>query len=100
MSSAFSGGAVSAYSTDLIGGLMNIKGTVPPALLQLIVGVFTGELLFLIGAFCAGLERGTEDITSIKSETGSLLAIGMIVYICITSFVTLFFSSLVANLIQ
>ncbi len=94
MNSAFAGSTFALAGSSVMGGLLNIKGTIPPSYLQLVVGFFTLELLFLIGLFSGGLERSVEDEASVKTEIGRLMSIGIVIYAGVTAVVALFFSGL------
>lgn len=93
---AFAGTSVGFASAGMIGGLLNIRGAVPPAYLQLVVGFYTLEMLVLLGAFAGGLEKGLEDRSGVMVEIGSLVTVGTIIYAAVAAFVALFFSGLAA----
>ncbi len=99
MKDAFAGSSMGVASVSMVGGLLNIKGAVPPSYLQLVVGFYTIETLTIIGAFSGGLERGTDDKIGIKSDTGNLITVGSVVYAIVTAFVAMFFSGMASMVV-
>lgn len=97
---AFQGSSMGVYGTSIMGGLINMKGTVPPSYLQLVVGFYTLEVLLLSGLFSGGLEKGTEDDTGIKAEIGKLMGIGGVIYVMVSALVTIFFSGLLIAVLK
>lgn len=96
MNAAFTGSTFAFAGSSMMSSLINIKGTIPPSYLQLVVGTFTLELLFLIGLFSGGLEKSIEDESSVKTEIGQLMSIGIIIYVLVTAVVAVFFSGMMA----
>lgn len=94
MNSAFAGSSIALAGSSVMSSLLNIKGTIPPSYLQLVVGFFTLELLFLTGLFSGGLEKSVEDDASVKTEIGRLMSIGIVMYAVVTAVVSIFFSGL------
>ena len=88
------------YGTSIMGGLINLKGTVPPSYLQLVVGIYTLEMLLLLGLFTGGLEKGTEDDAGIKAEIGNLMGIGGVAYVLVSAIVAIFFSGLMMMVLR
>ncbi|MFB6144825.1 MAG: hypothetical protein ABEJ98_05940 [Candidatus Nanohaloarchaea archaeon] len=82
-------------STPGFGGILgNLNDAIPPEMLQLVVGVYLIQLLFILGTFYVKITEG-ESKTSRDLFTGKIMISGMFFYAVTLLIITLLFGGLV-----
>jgi len=71
---------VPGFSQILIGGWGGVGSMIPLGIFQLIVGIYTIEVCYLLSILTNGIENGPGDKIGERDVTGWTLLIGLIVY--------------------
>ena len=91
-------GTSTAGAPDIGGGtiLSNLDSAIPPELLQLVVGLYLIQLLYILGTFYMKITKG-EDQTYKNMFIGKIMISGMFFYMMTVSIVSLLFGGLMTG---
>jgi len=76
--------------------LQNLDSAIPPELLQLVVGLYLIQLLYILGTFYMKITRG-EDETYKNMFIGKIMISGMFFYMMTVTIVSLLFGGLMTG---
>ena len=91
------GGSGATSGGGMLGQIINLQSAIPPDILQLVVGFYIIEILFIIGLFYVRIQHGENEARE-KVTIGRLLIIGTLIYALITVAISLSFGGLITGL--
>ncbi len=95
-SSGLAGGPLGGVSTNLFG---DVDKAMPPAVFQLIVGVYLIEVIVILAIFLTKISHG-ENKTTQWMLAGKMLIIGLVMYILVALISSTMFVGLIGNALQ